>query len=347
MGADIKEIKNNAKSERFIPTLYDKYAISTEIAIKSCEKMSYNKANSLNLPSKKLFLVALPIILLVGIFVMFHKPSSAESTKLSSANGGLQAVSVASQNVITETDSDGDGVPDWEETLWHTDPHNPATYNGEPDAQYIADQIKNQANPSTSNGPITSTEDMSKELFTEYLSLQQSGSLTQNDIDAMTARLAGSVAATSSASIYTAAEVTPFADNNSHAIQSYADTLAQTVNTYSAQYANLNNTIGAPTDNSFQNNVMVASDFYLKLSKAIIAINPPQSLAVAHVAYANSLKQSSVALQEFANSDSDPVGGIAGLNAHLQAQAAERSAVAQITSFLLQNGIISFSLPIL
>ena len=40
-------------------------------------------------------------------------------------------------NQLLQKDSDGDGVMDWEEGLWGTDPNNTKTFEGIPDAEYI------------------------------------------------------------------------------------------------------------------------------------------------------------------------------------------------------------------
>lgn len=327
-------------------TLYVKYHISTGLAVKYCENMRYNEANSLNLPSKKLFFVALPIILLVGLFVMFHKPSSAQTKSLAGSNDGLQAVSVASQNVITETDSDGDGVPDWEETLWHTDPHNPATYNNEPDAQYIADQIKNAGNPSLSSGPITSTEELSHQLFGEYMSLKQSGGLTPDSIDAMTARLAASVEASGTPVTYTHAQLKTFPDTDSARMQAYADALQQMESQYSTQYSEQTNgdssTFGDP---QFATDMNIASGYYAQFAKALMGVAVPAGAADLHVAYVNALEASAQGLKAFANSTDDPLGGMVGIKEHSDAEDAQAAAISNLSDFLNQNGIIGFSLP--
>lgn len=297
----------------------------------------------MNLPSQKLFFVAFPVIIIVGLFVLFHKPSTP-SQKLADSSG-LTAVSVANTNTISEIDSDGDGVPDWEETLWHTDPHNPKTFNNTPDADYIAAQVKANADPSQPNGPITSIDDLSHRLFAEYIALKESGGLTPETISAMTARLADSVVASDTPQSYTLANIKTFPNSDASGMQTYADTLQQMENQYSSEYNSQtngdNSTFGDP---QFTNDMDIASTHYANFASALMKMKVPQGVAIYHLAYANSLLASATGLKSFANYNNDPLSAMLGIREHTDAENAQAAAIANITNFLNQNGIIGFSL---
>jgi len=85
------------------------------------------------LPSKK-FIIALSLavfLVLVAIAFSYIKPSGTRYD-----NDNLVAANATSS--LTTIDSDHDGLPDWEEALYGTDPHNPDTDgDGTPDGEEI------------------------------------------------------------------------------------------------------------------------------------------------------------------------------------------------------------------
>lgn len=69
---------------------------------------------------------------------------------------------------LVNKDTDGDGIPDWEEKLWGTDPTKKETTPGIPDGLAIQKLKAAQGiNETTSSGPenLTHTDEFSRELF--------------------------------------------------------------------------------------------------------------------------------------------------------------------------------------
>ena len=52
----------------------------------------------------------------------------------------LATAEPATLNDLLQKDTDGDGVMDWEEALWGTDPNNPTTFNNVADSEYIKEK---------------------------------------------------------------------------------------------------------------------------------------------------------------------------------------------------------------
>ena len=79
--------------------------------------------NKKYLPSKK-FLIALTItvvLILVALGINYWKTNTISNSK----NNLIAIASTTAPSI--ETDSDNDGLPDWKEALYGTDPHNPDT----------------------------------------------------------------------------------------------------------------------------------------------------------------------------------------------------------------------------
>jgi len=138
-------------------------------------------------PSKKFILFILALLVLGGVFWILRNNNSnrkqANNNDLKQQyNGPVIAEEIAK-------DSDGDGLKDWEEALWKTDPNNPDTDgDGTPDGQEIKegrdplvpgpdDRLKApEAGTTTEDGtPSPSLEKFSsatKESLTEAISRQ-------------------------------------------------------------------------------------------------------------------------------------------------------------------------------
>lgn len=133
-------------------------------------------------------------VLFIGSAFLFNttEDSKSSTTETLKVNNDLEGV--AAQTVAI--DSDGDGLKDWEEALFGTDPLNPDT---DGDGTNDNDEIKQNRDPLiagpddyvndgtlSSNGNIASTnedrtvtEDLAIELFTGYLELKKNKNLNK------------------------------------------------------------------------------------------------------------------------------------------------------------------------
>ncbi|MEK7104427.1 MAG: hypothetical protein AAB868_00115, partial [Patescibacteria group bacterium] len=140
------------------------------------------------LPSKKFAIITSVIIVLaVLIFVIFFMPSSGENFGIT---GNKQARPVIVENPtlpdLIQRDTDGDGVPDWEEALWGTDKNKKITFNDTPDATYIANkkkELKIEGSVLADATKLTETEKFAREFFTSYSAMKSSGQIDQNTIN--------------------------------------------------------------------------------------------------------------------------------------------------------------------
>lgn len=283
---------------------------------------------------------AFPLIIVLGIFVMVKQNKAPEVKTTVSPN----IVSVQN-TIVTNTDTDTDGVPDWQEIIWKTDPAKANTY-GIPDKEYIAKKSTEEKNAtSTISGSTNSTEELSQQLFTEYMRLQQAGQLNETTIQTMTERIAQNIAAKPSDALYTLKDIKTFPDSDTDKLQTYANTLISLqksyVQTYDKLTAGKTVTIGDP---DFGNSMVLASQLYTKLATDLIKVAAPEGAAQFHLAYTNSIKQSAQGLLEFSHFTDDPINSMAGIQRHTAGEELQTSAINNITNFLSQNGIIGFTL---
>ena len=75
---------------------------------------------------------------------------------------------------LLQTDTDLDGVLDWEEALWGTDKTLKATFNETPDAIYVK-QKKDSLATEDSSGDLNETDKFARSFFASYLALESAG----------------------------------------------------------------------------------------------------------------------------------------------------------------------------
>lgn len=119
---------------------------------------------------KLLFVIIFISILVGGIFVFIYlKPTFSElKFERKNENNAEKAL-----GVIIAKDSDDDGLKDWEESLWKTDPNNPDSDNdGTPDGEEVR-AGRDPTKPAPGD-QIKTTDDLSKQLASKEKNLTQS-----------------------------------------------------------------------------------------------------------------------------------------------------------------------------
>ncbi len=142
------------------------------------------------LKNKKVFLVSFAVLF---VFLAFFIKTKSVFKNSSLKQTGLVYNNETVGDLIS-TDTDGDGVLDWEESLWGTDPTKKDTSgNGLGDAAEI-EKMKQATGKSTlglaqSEENLTETDKFSRELFTTIVALNQTGGLDQNTVDKLSSSL--------------------------------------------------------------------------------------------------------------------------------------------------------------
>ena len=138
-------------------------------------------------------------ILALGGGLWWFVLSRDESSKLSGTLVFKNNTAAQAQfNSIAQKDTDNDGLFDWEEALWDTDPKNPDTdgdgaNDGDevklkrnplisgPDDALTDDFLQKQVSPDSAKENLTQTQLFTRDLVNTYLKLKQSGQFTQEN----------------------------------------------------------------------------------------------------------------------------------------------------------------------
>lgn len=147
------------------------------------------------LPSKKFVVLIVSIlVVLVIIFIILNLIGKKETFR-KGPQGGTSLEQLVTLEGITDKDSDGDGIPDWEEALWGTDPNKKDT-DGDGISDYEEITLRKaalQIELPESERELTETEKFSREFFATVVALKQSGNLSPEAIENLASSFSQSI----------------------------------------------------------------------------------------------------------------------------------------------------------
>lgn len=254
------------------------------------------------IPSKKVFALILVSISLVTCAFVFAEYKN-ETDTASTYTAQNQTTNLVAGTIDTYKDTDGDGLKDWEETLWGTDPK-------VADAEKLN---KNKTPTAKKTENLTATDKLARSFFSQYMNLKEVG--LQNDKDSQE-NIAKGI----------------FSDTNFvQAPKPYTEKDIRISTTVTLR--DYGNTVGA----IFKNNAVQGRNEAAILKDALTADNPemlkeldpilasyrtiqtglrniqvPPAAATAHVHLLNSMSQIIFVVDLFTKTFTDPVVGIQG-----------------------------------
>ncbi len=183
-----------------------------------------------------LFLLALFIFKSTSVFKNTEKYQGVSKTN------GLTAYGDLTIEDLVNRDTDQDGIVDWEEGLWETDPTKKETTPGVPDSVAINKlKVERGNNPETTNvgnqgtEKLTQTDKFSRELFATVAAASQSGTIDQTTIDALSASLAEHIQNSLPLKTYTPTDIKITSNESIQAIQQYRDALTNIYTKYNKE----------------------------------------------------------------------------------------------------------------
>ncbi len=195
------------------------------------------------LPSRHFRAVALSILAAGGLialasFVPAKAPIS--DADLLEKQLAMLAATTTTPVTITDQDSDNDGLKDWEEVLWKTDPKNRDTDgDGTPDGEEVglgrdpnkrgpsdklSTQIAFSPDKSSPDSVATTTDKVARDLFMKYLESKKGGKAMDKDFEQQIVNFALTQNITSSRPrLYTLSDITSSDATSNDALKKYAE----------------------------------------------------------------------------------------------------------------------------
>ena len=255
-------------------------------------------------------------------------------------------------------DSDGDGLKDWEETLWGLDTHKKDTNDdGVSDAEEVKKRMKMIDTAaldkgSSGNGflnsqyaPDTETAIISKKLFAEYISLKQSGNLNEETINATANNLvAEEIKNRKTVQYYFLKDLKTFPSDNKILLKEYGNSLASIRAKYEKIFlqdpmSKDGGTKASLVDPELIKGLVRISDNYKKMTKEMSGLSVPEKLADNHLKILNNYMANSDGLREISMLSTDPVVAMVGMQRQTEAEANEKPLLGAVFKYLSENNI--------
>jgi hypothetical protein len=273
------------------------------------------------MPKKIIFSTILALVLLSGVFFYIKK----QAGKVEYKNLDLVTEVV---NPIIYKDRDADGLKDWEEELWKTDPDNTdsdkdGTNDFEeirlgrdplikgPDDKLDPESVKNKINP-TIESDLNETEKFSRELFSRYISAKQNGDIMDGDYEGLLNSYREKNSSETTTIVYKKEDLKKV-DSNSTSIKSYGNTLGKIIKEKSNKYPKNELVL---LDEIIKNDPGTTAEFkefadmakrYGEIKEEMLKMEVPSSILDKHTEIINILGIMEVSTESMQFAFSDPV----------------------------------------
>lgn len=193
----------------------------------------------------------------------------------------------------------------------------------------------------SSSTPLSQTDLIGQQLFSDYLNLNSNGAATPENITALAGTYADNIIGLKSAPTILATDL-KITSNSSDNLRAYWSNFLNIYNKYqdlmnaeSNSGKNLN-AVG-PDLNAYANNM---SNLYGREADEFKSLPVPQIIALNHLNLINTYLSSSWAMKSLSNMDTDPAGAFAGIVAEKGNLQDEQTLIGNIQKILEDNGII-------
>jgi hypothetical protein len=289
------------------------------------------------------------------VLLLFIKNKSAFDNSIQSAQGkpeinqGLIYNNVSLGSLVNR-DTDGDGIPDWEESLWGTDPTKKETTPGIPDSVAI-EKIKAQQtiasnaqtnSPNQDTGTLTQTDQLSRDLFASIAAASQNGPLDQATTDQISNSLADHIQNSPPRKVFLLSDIKITANDNAQSVKIYHDTLNGIITKYTVSYTVLDVLQKFIVDaNNVDSSVLVQLDPIIagtgKMIDRMVGMSVPQSLAPLHLDVINALQRLVENISDIKLYSTDVVVALSAISEYDQNTATLNSAIQKLSDAINQK----------
>lgn len=271
------------------------------------------------LPSKKFILIIFFIAILITGYFIISTIVKKNKAKKAFHQETIERLTGLTVSDLVEKDTDGDGVPDWEESLWGTDKNNRFTFNGIIDSEYIA-RKKKEINPNfntVEEENLTETDKFARQFFSSFLAMKEGGvdNLTINNfassvgqnlvntkiVDEFTKENIKTSTSLSIEEYYTKMKST-FEKYSKLGLGEEMQLLENSLNQYSAT--------GSESNTEKIQTIGIAYQEFAKEASQIIA---PEIISDTHLNIINSANKTGISVLSFSKVINDPILGVTGL----------------------------------
>ena len=311
--------------------------------------MHINKKYQKYLPSKK-FIAIMFLALVIGIFIIFFTSSRSESFATGETKNN-PALKIENQTIndLIRNDSDGDGIADWEETLWGTDKNKSQTFSDTPDALYIENRKKElNLEQNVNVTKLTETEKFAREFFTSFTAMKASGQVDQDTINSFSNALGQKIVNPALIDRYSETDIKVNISDDGNDLaqkQKYYEEVKRLFQEYQKagigdelDVVNSGLTAYETTSNADPySQLPIIADAYQNFAEKIMGISVPSELVLYHLQIANSSNNTGISVLNMRQIIRDPLVGLEGISQYQKYSEDLVKAVADLETALLQE----------
>ena len=268
-------------------------------------------------PSRKtLSVIVVLCTVTIGVFILSFYQSKTTTNPF--IKKGVSLVTKSSQQDLVARDSDGDGVLDWEESLWGLDPNKKdSDNNGITDNQEIATKkISLGISANLPAATTTLTDQFAREFFSTFSALRQSGNLTKANINKFSERSTGSLTSITVPDAYTSKDIIISTSTN---IAIYRKEISATAKGLQTQKLGreallLSKAMGKVRSDKLVSELQTIEQIYLTLSERTIKVRAPSKVQNTHLKLANTYHRLGVAIGGLSEIYDDPALSVVYFN---------------------------------
>ncbi len=303
------------------------------------------------LPSKKFQYVLGSFVIVALVFFLAFKLFSSKDSFFSSKKDTKLSTAQLTVNGLIERDSDADGITDWEESLWGTDPKNKVTF-GVADEIYVKnkrEELKKSEgiDQNTNGGAETETEKFARQFFASYAAMKTSGEISDATINDFSSALAEKVSDPVIIDQYTERDIKLTETDEKTDKENYYITVGNLFEIYKGkgigdELVVAGNMAGAEKaeDPKGESALLEIASAYKELAQKLILIPVPESLVIYHLKIINSSNNTSIAVLNMSKMLADPIVGMSGTSQYEKYSKDLINSVNDLETFLSNNGII-------
>jgi hypothetical protein len=219
---------------------------------------------------------------------------------------------------IVQKDSNANGIPDWEETLWSLDP----TKDGPSNKEFIeakqatlAAQNKEAGLPDASD-PATENEALAREFFAVIMSLEQTGNLDESSMAAVSEAIGKKIVTEPIADLYRKETVKVTEDDPLETIKYYTAYLNLNIKYKDRDMGNELSFIATALEKNDPQAlaaVKTIATAYRSFAKDLIKISVPSPFVAIHLSMANNYEKTAQSIEDFTKILSEPLVGMKAL----------------------------------
>jgi hypothetical protein len=261
---------------------------------------------------------------------LFHKKDAA----------GIPIDPNATVGDVVTKDSNGNGIPDWQERLWGLDPSQLYT-GGVPNATIIAQKQKAAGVPDFASPSENNTDRLARDLFALSLTLGSNQTVDDSTVQSVASELGKKITIDINTATYKLSDIKTVKTTPA-SLESYRATLNKTLQSFGPDDPNISVVMDALEQGNYSNLAVLddASKQYASVAAALKKISVPVGVAGYHLDIMNGFAGMAKSFVYMKDLNTDGLSAISGLAVYKNFSQLFTAAETNLEDYLSKYGIL-------